>query len=70
MTLSLFADTSGPMEAVVHGRLSGVGGRHLPGSVAARGPPEKVSCKIYGFASLAKRDHFYQENHYVWNRGL
>ena len=33
------ADTSGAVEAVVHGGLPRPGGRRLPDCVAARGPP-------------------------------
>ena len=42
MTLTL-ADTSGAVEAVVHGGLPGPGGRRLPDCVAACGPPQEVS---------------------------
>ena len=37
------ADTSGAVEAVVHGGLPRPGGRRLPDCVAARGPPQEVS---------------------------
>ena len=42
MTLSLFADTSGPMEAVVYGWLSGGGGCFVSLSLAAGGSSQEV----------------------------
>lgn len=64
MTLTL-ADTSGAVEAVVHGGLPGPGGRRLPDCVAACGPPQEVSsAKDYWNYKIS---HF-QENHDFWNR--
>ena len=43
VTIKHFADTSGPVEAVVYGGLPGAGRRPLPDRVAACGPPQEVS---------------------------
>ena len=50
------ADTSGAVEAVVHGGLPRPGGRRLPDCVAARGSPQEVSSAIDCWKS--KISHF------------